>query len=326
MGAPSRLPHIATMPGLARAFRIWAGDASIAHLPDVPGADEGERHLLACLGGVAAALAGERVGAWPTPVNSWALAGPRPPEELMEAVREGLGRRVDPLAVLYDACISAANRRRLGTVFTPTPVVNHMIGLTGKYLDRAPAVIVDPGAGVGAFSIAAARRWPSSRVLAVDVNVVTLGLLGARVAFEIDADPRHAQALERIELILGDYLDELDRLYADALTGTVVVIGNPPYTRIQELPVEERPRIIAACNGISLVATLIWRCYSRPRRSPICAQPMCPAWYCLARSSTHRPAGVCDTHSGTRTARWRCNGGQLRLVLLLGARYKLQCL
>ena len=179
MGAPSRLPHIATMPGLARAFRIWAGDASIAHLPDVPGADEGERHLLACLGGVAAALAGERVGAWPTPVNSWALAGPRPPEELMEAVREGLGRRVDPLAVLYDACISAANRRRLGTVFTPTPVVNHMIGLTGKYLDRAPAVIVDPGAGVGAFSIAAARRWPSSRVLAVDVNVVTLGLLEA---------------------------------------------------------------------------------------------------------------------------------------------------
>lgn len=252
MSASSRLPHIATMPGLARAFRIWASNASTAQLPDVPGADEDERHLLACLGGVAAALAGERVGAWPTPVCSWALAAPRPPEELMEAVREGLGRRVDPLAVLYDACISAANRRRLGTVFTPTPVVNHMIGLTGKYLDRAPAVIVDPGAGVGVFSIAAARRWPNSRVLAVDVNVVTLGLLGARVAFEIDADPQHAQALERIELILGDYLDELDHLYANAPTGTVAVIGNPPYTRIQELPAEERRRIVAACSGISL--------------------------------------------------------------------------
>ena len=42
-----------------------------------------------------------------------------------------------------------------------------------------PASVVDPGAGVGAFTLNAATRWHAPLV-AVDLNVVTLGLLAAR--------------------------------------------------------------------------------------------------------------------------------------------------
>ncbi|MCW5954578.1 MAG: 50S ribosomal protein L11 methyltransferase, partial [Propionibacteriaceae bacterium] len=39
----------------------------------------------------------------------------------------------------------------------------------------SPSTIVDVGAGVGIFSIAASVAWPDASVIAVDVNPVTLG-------------------------------------------------------------------------------------------------------------------------------------------------------
>ncbi|HWY18594.1 MAG TPA: hypothetical protein VNY27_07775 [Solirubrobacteraceae bacterium] len=134
-------------------------------------------------------------------------------------------------------------------MFTPTPVVDHMLDLAAAAMDREPVRIIDPGAGVGAFTLAAAKRWPRARVFAVDVNVVTLGLLAARIAFEIDVESEDAEVLSRVRLELDDYLHDLGDRFAQA-QGPVLVLGNPPYTRIQELPIDYRLRATALCGEI----------------------------------------------------------------------------
>ena len=238
-----------TPAGLARAFRQWAVEARISNPPDVSGASASEARYLGALGGVARAIADERIGDWPLEVRAWAERGPAPPEELLEAIRQAIGTEEDPLAVLYEASISAANRRRLGTVFTPRLLVDHMVELAAEELDHPPACVIDPGAGVGAFTIAAARRWPDARVVAVDINVVTLGLLAARLAFEAD-DADYSADVAGIELLHQDYLDALPALFDNAAPGPALALGNPPYTRVQELPSATREKAAQMSEGI----------------------------------------------------------------------------
>lgn len=240
-----------TLPGLARAFRHWATGAEVCALPSVRGASDTERHLLGALGGIAAAVAEEHVEHWPEPLRRWAIGAEPPPEDLTDGIRTALGRRQEPLSVLYDASISPGNRRRLGTVFTPPRLVEHMVLLAADELgDGPPGYVVDPGAGVGAFTIAAAHRWPTSRIVAVDINPVTLGLLASRIAFEIDAYPETAAVLRKIELQLGDYIQALPELITRAGPERVLFLGNPPYTRIQELALAERRRAARLSQGI----------------------------------------------------------------------------
>ncbi len=220
----------------AKAVRAPEHSTEARALPDVPGADPDELRTLAGLGGLAHALAGDQITTWPPALRGWATAVPAWPAELAETARQDLAEGHDPLAAAYDAAIGAENRRRLGTVFTPEPLVDRMLDDAAARLGADPAVVLDPGAGVGAFTVASARRWPDASVLAVDINPVTLGLLGARLAAE-DADD---SAFGRVELVHDDYLAVLRRTLATSPDGPVLALGNPPYTRSQSLPVEYR--------------------------------------------------------------------------------------
>jgi adenine-specific DNA-methyltransferase len=237
-----------TLVGLARAFRRWSTTVDVAVTPDVSGADTDELKRLAALGGIAASVAGSATTSWHPSLRGWAAAAPRPPDELVDATCLALGQHDDPLATLYNASISAAHRRRLGTVFTPPALVDYMLLQAEHELGRPPRVVIDAGAGVGAFTIAAARRWTNARVVAVDINVVTLGLLASRIAFEADAEPELAPRLRRVELVLGDYLDQLRALFEER--GPVLALGNPPYTRVQALPSEERTKASLAAGEL----------------------------------------------------------------------------
>jgi hypothetical protein len=190
----------------------------------------------------------EEASQWPDDVVRWATDAPRPPAELIELVQRALEHQLDPFAEAYNASISTANRRRLGTVFTPDDVVAHMMDLVDAQLgEKQPAVVIDPGAGVGAFTLAAARRWPSARIVAVDINPVTLGLLGARLAFERRLDPSLKSV--DVDLRLADYMEQLPKLFAQSEPGPVVALGNPPYTRTQALPAEYKRAAMELAGG-----------------------------------------------------------------------------
>jgi predicted RNA methylase len=217
---------------LVNQIASWALSAHVEPLPieAVPGTTDLERRGLAALGGLAGALAGRRAERWPEPLRQWAFTVD-PPRPLVEATQRELSGGIDILAAAYERLVSGRSRRRLGTFFTPPAVVEFMLDRAESHIPR-PAVVIDPGAGVGAFSLAAKRRWPDARVLAVDVNVVTLGLLGARQSSDM-------------ELVLDDFLK-----WAAPTNGPRLWIGNPPYTRHQQLTTEIKDEAMEAAGGL----------------------------------------------------------------------------
>ena len=193
-------------------------------LPDVPGANEAEARRLAVIGGLARCLIGPQIGTWPVAVRAWASAGPTPPDDLVSAIQNSIGANPDPLAELYERCVSGRHRRFLGTFFTPAAVVEYMLEISGRLLPR-PSVVIDPGAGVGAFTLAAATRWSEATLVAVDVNVVTLGMLAARGS-DLGC---------RLRLVHDDFM-LWSQSGAREHSGPRLWIGNPPYTRHQGMP------------------------------------------------------------------------------------------
>lgn len=151
---------------------------------------------------------------------------PRPPHELVGRLQDAMDQaEVDVLARLYEHTISPSSRRHLGTFFTPRPLVCFMLEQSDRLLAAPPRTVVDPGAGVGAFTVAAHRHWPHAHIFAVDLNVVTLGLLAARVSYE---------RAREVALVLEDYLAWLP-VAAPSVLSPLLIVGNPPYTRHHDL-------------------------------------------------------------------------------------------
>lgn len=207
----------------------------------VPGTTGTERSSLAALGGLVRGVVGGIPSEWPEAVQQWAERGPEAPVELVAAVRERSLADEDLFALTYEGIVSGQNRRRLGTFFTPPSVVDLMLDRADGVLPT-PAVVIDPGAGVGAFSIAACKRWSAPTVAAVDVNVVTLGLLAARSNLE--------GAANRIQLIHADFLSWLADGDHARHRGPTLLLGNPPYTRHQELDAKSKAAAMDAAGGL----------------------------------------------------------------------------
>ena len=201
-----------------------------------------EREILGALGGLAKAIAetpAHSISNVPPQVSDWWGNAPVPPESLVNSVRSSLLSGRDLFGELYMSVVGTHHRRKLGTVFTPPAVAEHMFALCDKY-GVEPATVIDPGAGVGVFTLGAARYWRVP-VIAVDINVVTLGFLVARchlvghktycASHQIARDPMELGA---VKLVCEDFLKWLP----DSLSQTcspALIIGNPPYTRHQEM-------------------------------------------------------------------------------------------
>jgi adenine-specific DNA-methyltransferase len=241
-----------SVPDAAGEIIDWLDQTETEPLPEkwVPGAVVAERRRLAALGGTVRELVVGQAGDWDAEPNlaQWWEQGPQPPENVVHAARRLIAEHGDVgLGELYATLVSAHSRRPLGTFFTPRAEVNWMIEHWCRtQLD--PRAVIDVGAGVGIFTAAAARRWPRSQVWAVDVNPVTLGLLAARVAggFPV-VSPRSGRP--GVRLVLGDYVAWVQQNWAQMPEGRLV-LGNPPYTRLQLLPAEDRIRLGAAAGGL----------------------------------------------------------------------------
>lgn len=219
----------------------WLAGAECAPLAQrlVPGADSDERRQLAALGGLVRHILDDIPRDWPEALRTWTERGPAPPLDVLVEARARLAGSGDWFAAVYEHVVAGPNRRRLGTFFTPPNVVELMLERASAVLPE-PATIVDPGAGVGAFSVAAATRWPDAKVQAVDVNVVTLGLLAARLASGGQSG--------RVALVLEDFISWVQG--AGRVGGRRLFLGNPPYTRHQELTRATKHRALEATGDL----------------------------------------------------------------------------
>lgn len=229
-----------TSPCVVQAAASWLrthpGDAQRA---PVPGASTEQRRHLAALGGVAGALVPQSLRSSLSPaLLSW-LASPEPPPDIMRLFAKEANLE-EVFADLYNELLPPMGRRVLGTFFTPKRVVDDMLTLSSA-LTPAPTRVVDPGAGVGAFTAAAARRWRAAEIHAVDINVVTLGLLAAR------ASRMTAPQLRRLTLHHGDFLSWVRHNHGP---GATLTVGNPPYTRHQLLTAKQKDDGLAAAGAL----------------------------------------------------------------------------
>ncbi|TQK71663.1 hypothetical protein [Nocardioides sp. SLBN-35] len=218
----------------------WTRTAKYRALPEtaVPGTTTSERRALAALGAlvaevidpssVADADVPEDIVGWLRP-HARIQPDSRVLNELADRLRAVLAVNgpIDALAAIYEGIIAGPNRRHLGTFFTPPHVVQHMLTLCHSELPTIPNHVIDPGAGVGAFTLAAPAIWPESDIHAIDINVVTLGMLLARPS-------TIRRSGNQIHHELDDFLRWLTTSAVE-LTGPRLFLGNPPYTRVHDM-------------------------------------------------------------------------------------------
>lgn len=212
--------------------------------PELPGLDGQGGRALALLGPLLKAAGAALPAEAPDGVRAWFDA----PCDYPGASAVGKARLAldadDPelaFARAYERLVRAADRRLLGTYFTPPPVVAFMTGRLAEALP-APSVVVDAGAGVGALTLAARRAWPDAAVVAVDVNPASLGLLA--VAAASSATPGRGA----LSLVLEDYLVWSGRWAT--LPGRRALLANPPYTRHQARTAQEKDAATKAAGDL----------------------------------------------------------------------------
>lgn len=238
---------------LASDVARWCRKVAAEPLPPaaVPGANDKERSQLAALGGLARAMA-QRTGqenvsrTLPADVRSWLAEGPEPPLELTNRLLACIDATVDPLALIYEKIVAGHRRRQLGTFFTASSVMAYIKNVLASALQTAPSTVVDPGAGVGAFTTAALDWWPNARVHAVDVNLVTLGLLAVRPKNSITNTGKQP----RLKIRQQDFLSWLGRRWP-AEHRPRLILGNPPYTRHQQLSAALKKQAQEACADVA---------------------------------------------------------------------------
>lgn len=134
----------------------------------------------------------------------------------------GRDRFVDTVGDQYSALHSPATRRRRGITFTPPELVEQMVALAqrgGVDIKR----IVDPGAGTGRFTIAAARAFPAASIVAIEYDRVLASLLLGNLTA--------AGLGDRVQVHVADFRAAM----LPRIEGATLFIGNPPYVRHHDI-------------------------------------------------------------------------------------------
>lgn len=176
-------------------------------------------HLVAA----ALALGAQEVAGWST--EEQALCGvtelPRVSPTTLAALRKEIHEGEDPLGDTFCRLYSPAERRGAGATYTPAAIVELMAAWSAG---RAhPERIIDPGAGSGRFTLAAARRFPRAQLVAVELDPLAALLGRANLAAAGFAD--------RARVLVSDY-----RAFRPGeIEGQTLYFGNPPYVRHHQL-------------------------------------------------------------------------------------------
>jgi adenine-specific DNA-methyltransferase len=171
----------------------------------------------------ALALGAAQVAGWSPAEAALAAAagGCDPPPAALTAIRAAVSEGRDPLGRAFCALRSAERRRPDGATYTPPAIVDAMVAWAAER--PAPARIVDPGAGSGRFAVAAGRRFPRARIVAVERDPLAAMTCRAHLAA--------AGLADRATVLVDDYRT------ADlgAADGRTLYLGNPPYVRHHQI-------------------------------------------------------------------------------------------
>lgn len=137
------------------------------------------------------------------------------------AARKSILRGADPLGEAFSKIRSAQDRRALGAIYTPHPIVRSM--MTWLASQGEPARIVDPGAGSGRFILAAGAAFPSAQLVAVEMDPLAALMLRANLNARGWAD--------RATVLVKDYRE----IRLPRCAGMTAFIGNPPYVRHHDI-------------------------------------------------------------------------------------------
>jgi predicted RNA methylase len=151
-----------------------------------------------------------------------ATASPEAPSaQTVNAVCEAISNGADPLGDAFSSVRSSIERRSLGAVYTPQPIVASMMSwLTAQ---GTPKRIVDPGAGSGRFVLAAAQAFPDAQLVAVEMDPVAALMLRANLSAR--------GWTERSTVMVKDYR----HVQLPRVAGMTAFIGNPPYVRHHDI-------------------------------------------------------------------------------------------
>jgi len=157
--------------------------------------------------------------------------------ELRAAFLSRIAAGEDPLGDIYTATHSPHERRSTGATLTPAPIVGAIISWARRESITlgSPARIIDPGAGSGRFTLAAAKAFPNAELVAVENDPKMLAVLRANL--------RAAGVDGRVEVIEEDFR-------AIALTpvdGPTLFVGNPPYVRHHNISSAWKKWYVDAC-------------------------------------------------------------------------------
>ncbi|MFZ0270970.1 MAG: N-6 DNA methylase [Acidobacteriaceae bacterium] len=139
---------------------------------------------------------------------------------ILSRLREMILAGLDPLGEAFCVLRPPEQRRADGATYTPTAIVNAMVGWAAT--QRVPGRIVDPGVGSGRFLMRAAQSFPKASLIGIDID--PLAALIARANLSV------AGLAHRSQVVVSDY-----RSFSEKTSGATLYIGNPPYVRHHQI-------------------------------------------------------------------------------------------
>ena len=193
-------------------------------------------------------LVGLALGLGAADVSGWT----REERRLAKRVRPVRGARVtrardqiragfDPLGEAFCRLRTPAERRPLGATYTSPEIVRAMVDWAAA--NAVPVRIVDPGAGSGRFTLAAAKAFRRAQLVGVEIDPLAAVVLRAQL--------RAAGVHRRATVVVGDFR----RLCLSAVAGPTLFIGNPPYVRHHQIPREWKDWLVQGARRFGLRAS-----------------------------------------------------------------------
>lgn len=159
----------------------------------------------------------------------------------VRATRAAIRKGQDPLGDIFLRLRSAATRRGLGAVYTPPAIIQSMLNWSAD--QGTPARVVDPGAGSGRYIVAAAARFPSAQLIAVELDPVAALMLRATLTV-------HGY-IKRAKIVVDDF--RLAKL--GSVKGQTLFLGNPPYVRHHDIGDDWKQWFATAAYGYGVKAS-----------------------------------------------------------------------